>query len=63
VHAEALTVIVVDFVLSVGIWRSFHITIFGTYHGASVIMHRVFNWKHSSICMLDVDAVPHSCIP
>jgi hypothetical protein len=43
--------------------RSFRIAAFDTYHGASVIMRRVFDWKRSSISMLDVDAVPQSSIP
>jgi hypothetical protein len=34
-----------------------------TCHGASFIMRRAFDWKRSSISMLDVDAVPQSCIP
>jgi hypothetical protein len=33
----------------------FCITVFGTYHGASVIMCRAFNWKRLSISMLDVE--------
>jgi hypothetical protein len=28
--------------------------VFGTYHGASTIMHRAFDWKRSRISMLDV---------
>jgi hypothetical protein len=32
------------------------------YHGASVIMHRTFPWKHSSISMLEMEAEPQSCI-
>jgi hypothetical protein len=34
--------------------------VFGTYHGASTIMRRAFEWKHSRISMFDVEAVPHS---
>jgi hypothetical protein len=66
VHAEALAVMVgvtADFVFNRWIWISFHITIFGTYHGVSVIMRRAFDWKRSSVSILDVDAVPQSCIP
>jgi hypothetical protein len=35
-------------------------TVFGTIHGASLIIRRAFDWKRSSISMLDVDAVDGS---
>jgi hypothetical protein len=38
-----------------GIWRFLRKTVFGTYEGASTIMHKAFNWKRS---MLEVEAVP-----
>jgi hypothetical protein len=49
--------------LTVGIWRSIQITVFGTYQGASTIMRMVFDWKRPRISMLEVKAVPQSCIP
>jgi hypothetical protein len=44
--------------LTVGIWRSLRITVFGTYKGASTIMRKAFDWKRSRISMLEVEAVP-----
>jgi hypothetical protein len=41
----------------------FRITVFGTYQGASTIMLKAFDWKRSRISMLEVEAVPQSCIP
>jgi hypothetical protein len=35
----------------------------GTYHGASTIMSKTLDWNHSRISMLEVEAVPQSCIP
>jgi hypothetical protein len=35
-------------------------TIFGTYQGASTIMYKSFDWKHSRISMLEVEAIPQS---
>jgi hypothetical protein len=49
--------------LTVGIWRSLLITVFGTYQGSSTIMRKAFDWKCSRISMLEVEAVPQSCIP
>jgi hypothetical protein len=49
--------------LSVGIWRSPRITVFGTYKGESTIMRKAFDWKRSRISMLEVEAVPQTCIP
>jgi hypothetical protein len=49
--------------LTVGIWRSLQITVFGTYQGASTIMRKAFEWKFSRISMLEVEAIPQSCIP
>jgi hypothetical protein len=34
----------------------------GTYHGASTIRRRAFDWKRSRISTLDVEAVPQSWI-
>jgi hypothetical protein len=45
------------------IWGSLRITVFSTYQGASTIMRKAFDWKHSRISMLEVEAVPQSCIP
>jgi hypothetical protein len=33
------------------------------YQIAFTIMRRAFNWKRSRISMLEVEAVPQSCIP
>jgi hypothetical protein len=43
--------------VTVGIWRSLWITVFGTYQGASTIMRKAFDWKRSIISMLEVEAV------
>jgi hypothetical protein len=56
VHAEALAVMVAvtaNFVSNR--WDLEIITVFGTYHDASVIMSRAFDWKRSCISMLDVN--------
>jgi hypothetical protein len=66
VHAEALAVMVAvmaDFAFNRWDLEILRINVFGTYHGASVILSRAFDWKRSSISMLDVDAVPQNCIP
>jgi hypothetical protein len=34
-----------------------------TYQGASTIMCKAFSWKHSKISMLEIEVIPHSCIP
>jgi hypothetical protein len=44
--------------LTVGIWRSLRITVFGTLQGASTIMRKAFDWKCSRISVLEVEAVP-----
>jgi hypothetical protein len=33
------------------------------YQGASTIMRKAFDWNLSKISMLEVEAVPQSCIP
>jgi hypothetical protein len=45
-----------------GIWKSLQITVFATYQGASTIMRKAFDWKRSRISVLEVEAVPQSCI-
>jgi hypothetical protein len=35
----------------------------GTYQGASTILRKTLDWNHSRISMLEVEAVPQSCIP
>jgi hypothetical protein len=35
----------------------------GMYHGASTMMRKTLDWNRSRISMLEVKAVPHSCIP
>jgi hypothetical protein len=65
VCAEASTVlraVAVDFFLLV-FGDPLQITVFGTYQDASTIMRKAFNWKRSRISMLEVEAVPQSCIP
>jgi hypothetical protein len=37
--------------------------VFGSYHGASVIILRTLVWNRSRISMLEFDAVFHSCTP
>jgi hypothetical protein len=49
--------------LAVGVWRSLRITLFGTYQGASTIMPKALKWKCVRIYVLEVEAVPQSCIP
>jgi hypothetical protein len=59
VCTEASTVlraVVADFFLTVGVWRSLLITIFGMNQGASTIMLKAFDWKHFRISMLEVEA-------
>jgi hypothetical protein len=34
-----------------------------TYQGASTIIHKFFNWKHSRISMLEVEAIPPELYP
>ena len=43
--------------------RSRRIIVFGTYHGASVMILRTLDQNLSRISILDFDAVPHSCTP
>jgi hypothetical protein len=65
-HAEALAVmldVTADFVFNRLDMEILRIIVFGTYHGASVITCRAFDWKSSSIFMLNVEAVPQKCIP
>jgi hypothetical protein len=59
----ALKAVVMDFFLTVGVWRSLQITVFGMYQGTSTIMRKTSDWKHSMISMPEVEAVPYSCIP
>jgi hypothetical protein len=45
--AEASTIlkaVAADFFLTVGVWKSLQITVFGTYQGAFTIMHKAFDW-------------------
>jgi hypothetical protein len=35
----------------------------GTYQGASTIMRKTLDWNISRISMMEVEAVPQSCIP
>jgi hypothetical protein len=36
--------------------------VFGTYQGASTILRKAFNWKRSRISVLEVKALPQSCV-
>jgi hypothetical protein len=47
--------------LTIGVWRSLWITVFGTYQGASTIMRKAFDWKRSRISVLEVEAVKSVC--
>jgi hypothetical protein len=47
--------------LTIGVWRSLQIIVFGTYQGVSTIMHKAFDWKRSTISMVEVEAVPQRC--
>ena len=49
--------------LTVGILRSRWIVSLVTYQGAFIKNLSVFDWKHWSISMLELLAVPHSWIP
>jgi hypothetical protein len=55
-----LRAVAVDFLFNCCIWRSLWITVFGTCQGASTIMRKAFDWKRSTISMLEVEAVPQS---
>ena len=43
--------------------RTLRIIVFGTYHGASLMILRTLDWNLSGISMLELDAFPHSCTP
>ena len=49
--------------LTKGTCKSRSSIVFGTYHGAPVIILRTLDWNHSRLSTLDFDAVPHSCTP
>jgi hypothetical protein len=64
--AEASTVlraVAADFFFNCWYLEVLSNNLFGTYQGASTIVRKAFDWKHSRISMLEVDAVPQSCIP
>jgi hypothetical protein len=64
--AEASTVlraVAADFFCNCWYLETPQITVFGTYQGASTVMRKTFNWKRYRISMLEVEAVPQSCIP
>jgi hypothetical protein len=48
-----LRAVVVDFIFTAGVWRSFRITIFGTYQGASTVRRKALDWKHSMISVFE----------
>jgi hypothetical protein len=54
-----LRAVAADFFL-VGVWKSLPVTIFSTNQGVSTIKRKAFDWKHSRISMLKVEAVPQS---
>jgi hypothetical protein len=68
VYAEASSVLralAADFVFNcwdLEIPSDNRLTIFGTYQGASTIMSKAFDWKCSRISILEVEAIPQSCI-
>jgi hypothetical protein len=45
--AEAMRAAAADSSLTVCIWRSLRITVFGTYQGASSIIIKAIDWKRS----------------
>jgi hypothetical protein len=49
---------VTDPSLTVGVWRTLGITVFGTYQDASRIMRKTLYWKRSRISVFEVEAVP-----
>jgi hypothetical protein len=49
--------------LTDGMCRSRRRSAFVTYQGASVIIHKAFDWNLSRISMLEVEAMPQSCRP
>jgi hypothetical protein len=48
--------------LTVGVWRSVRITVFGTYQGASTVLPETSDWNRSMVSIFQVEAVPHNCI-
>ena len=66
VMVETLAVadaVVSRFLLTEGTCRSRRSIVFGTCHGALVIILSILDWKRSGVSILESDAVPHSCIP
>jgi hypothetical protein len=57
-----LRAVVTDFFFKC-IWRFLQMTVFGTFQGASTVMHNAFERKRSRISMLEVETIPQSCIP
>ena len=49
--------------LKEGTCKSRRSIVFGTYHGAPVIILRTLDWNLSKVSMFEFDAVPHSCTP
>jgi hypothetical protein len=62
VASTLLLAVVTVYFLTVDVWRSLRITVFGTYQGASTIMCKTLDWKRSRISMFEVKAAPHNCI-
>jgi hypothetical protein len=60
--STVLTAVAAIFSFTIAVWRSYQIAIFDTNQGVSTIMCKASNWKHSGISILEVEAVPHSCI-
>jgi hypothetical protein len=48
--------------LTVGVWRSHRITVFGTYQGMSTVMHKILDWKRSRISVFEVEAIHPVCL-
>jgi hypothetical protein len=65
VFAEASTVlraVAADFFFNCWYLEIPRIIVFGTYQGASTIMRKAFDWKRSTISMLEVEAVLQNCV-
>jgi hypothetical protein len=61
--STALRAVVADFFFNCWCLEIPSETIFGMNQGVSTIVRKDFDWKRSGISMLEVEAIPQSCIP
>jgi hypothetical protein len=61
VYTEARTVLKAVSSLTVGVWRSLRITVFGTNQNASAILRKTFEWKRYGISMLEENVHTDLC--